>query len=348
MNNNNPYGSGYPNQPYPQNPPTNVNGIIGGMFQPTIPQPTNPVYPGQPGLPNQQGYPTNQPGYPSGPGYPAQPTYPSNQPGYPANQPGYPSQPSYPGQQPSQQGYPAQSTYPSNQPGYPANQPGYPSQPSYPGQQPSQQGYPAQPGYPSNQPGYPSQPTYPSQAGSIYPNVSGGGYGNNNKPWDERAYLKGLFDEMDRNRDGRIATQELHEALRKGQGNAEFDPYTVSVVLQKYDRDHDGQIEFNEFFDLYNGLTGQFNEFLDFDADNSGSIDGRELTNIMRRKGYNFSPDLFNYVVYEISRRSGKNGVSFDTYVRVIARFDFLRTQYNSNKQLQNMPLEAYIRNSFF
>lgn len=170
-----------------------------------------------------------------------------------------------------------------------------------------------------------------------------------NQRFDERAYLQKLFSEIDSNRDGRITGQELHEALRRGQPTSDFDPYTIQTLIEKYDSDRDNQISFQEFNSLFGHLNAQLNEFYDFDADNSGSIDGRELGNILHRKGYQFSPDLFNYIVYEISRRSGKPGVTFDTYVRVIARFDFLRDQYHRNPQLQrSVPLEKYIRDSFF
>ena len=36
------------------------------------------------------------------------------------------------------------------------------------------------------------------------------------KRFDDQRYFKSMFDEIDRNRDGRITQQELHEALRRG------------------------------------------------------------------------------------------------------------------------------------
>lgn len=152
---------------------------------------------------------------------------------------------------------------------------------------------------------------------------------------------------MDRNRDGEISAQELHECLKRGQTNYEFDPYTVSFLLEKYDQNRDNEIGFQEFHDLYMGLNVQYNEFLDIDQDSSGFIDGRELGNALRRRGYNFSQEIFDYVVNEIARRSGKRGISFDVYVRVTARFDFLRNQY-SRSPYQSVPLEKYIRDYFF
>jgi Ca2+-binding EF-hand superfamily protein len=130
---------------------------------------------------------------------------------------------------------------------------------------------------------------------------------------------------------------------------SEFDPYTISTLMEKYDRDRDNLIEFHEFSDLFTALNAQYNEFLDYDTDSSGTMNGYELGNVLSRKGYTFSPDLFNYVVGEISRRSGRNGVTFDTYVRVIARFDFLRAQYNRlNNMQRSVSLENYMRNNFF
>ena len=99
---------------------------------------------------------------------------------------------------------------------------------------------------------------------------------------------------------------------------------------------------------MFIGLNNQYNEFLDVDRDFSGLVDGRELESSLRRRGFNFSPEIYNYIIYEMSRRTGLNGINFDLFVRVSARFDFLRDQYSRNPALQNMPLEHYVRNSFF
>ena len=88
---------------------------------------------------------------------------------------------------------------------------------------------------------------------------------------------------------------------------------------------------------------------MDIDRDFSGTVDGRELESALRRRGFsNFTPDIFQYVIYEMSRRTGTNGINFDLYVRVTARFEYLRDQYNQNRSLQNMPLEQYIKANFF
>lgn len=60
--------------------------------------------------------------------------------------------------------------------------------------------------------------------------------------------------------------------------------------------------------------------YLKIISDFSGTVDGRELETSLRRRGFNFSPDIFQYVIYEMSRRTGINGINFDLYVRVTAK----------------------------
>lgn len=300
--------------------------------------------PPYPGPPNQHGYPQAQPGYPNAPSYP--PASNAQYPNMPYSGASNPSRPFAPSPNPT--GYPTQ-------PGYGAPQPqAYPSQPAYaPG--PSQAPYPGQQGYyppPPSQPNQPNYPGYPPQNPGYQPyQNTAPGYGNqgygNQMQWDERNYLRKIFDDIDVNRNGSISTQELHEALRRGQTNFDFDPFTVQYLMQKYDTNGNGQISFEEFYQLNVDLNVQYNEFLDIDQDMSGFVDSRELSNSLRRKGYNFSPEIFDFIVNEISRRSGKRGITFDLYVRVSARFDALRNEYN-RMPYKNVPMDIFIRDRFF
>jgi Ca2+-binding EF-hand superfamily protein len=125
-------------------------------------------------------------------------------------------------------------------------------------------------------------------------------------------YFRKIFDDIDVNRDGTIGANELHEALRRGQPNSQFDQRTVAILMEKYDKNGNGRITFDEFFDLFAGINAQFNEFLDVDTDFSGLIDNRELGNALIRRGFNLSPDTLNFISYEISRRNNINGINFD------------------------------------
>ena len=105
---------------------------------------------------------------------------------------------------------------------------------------------------------------------------------------------------------------------------------------------------------MFIGINNQYNDFLDIDVDFSGTIDSVELATVLRKKNCNFSQNFFNYFIEELAKRTGKNSISFDMYVRVIARIDYLRQQFNQerNKNAQNgdqsKNIEYYIANQFF
>lgn len=233
----------------------------------------------------------------------------------------------------------------SQNPGFPGQNPGYP---------PQNQGFPGQnPGYPpqgSNVPNIIPGIINPPQSSNV-PNMIPQ---NTSQSWDERSYFKTLFDEMDHNHDGEISGQELHMALRKGQSNSEFDPHTVGELMKKYDSSRNGEINFNEFYQLFTDINGMFNEFLDVDLDFSGSIDNRELSNSLRRKGYNFSQGFYDFLFFELSKMTGKQQISFDIYVRVITKMGKLRFDFKNMPQNRNNPnvnpgqFEQFVRQYFF
>ena len=211
---------------------------------------------------------------------------------------------------------------------------------------------------------YPPQPVVPAPhipaftgAGASYNNILPAIHNpshNQSRGWDERAYLKQIFDDIDHNHDGKITGQELHAALRKGQESQDFDGHTVGALLRKYDNDNDNEINFNEFHTLFSEINRFFNEFLDIDLDMSGSIDSRELASSLNRKGYGFSQDFFNWLFFEISKTTGKQAISFDIYVRVITKFDKMKADFKNMPQNRNSPnvnvgqLEQFIRQYYF
>lgn len=122
----------------------------------------------------------------------------------------------------------------------------------------------------------------------------------------------------------------------------------MKILLKKYDRDGDNEIDFDEFYNLFVGINNQYNEFLDYDQDFSGTIDSSELTNSLKRKGYNLNSNFIESLIREVNRYSGgKNDVSFDLYVRIIARIDHLRSIFNQHKH-DRSNFENFIKEKFF
>ena len=172
---------------------------------------------------------------------------------------------------------------------------------------------------------------------------------NSAQAWDDKKFFRDIFNDIDHNGDGRINFHELHAALQQGNPNSEFDQKTVRILLNKFDRDHDNEIDFDEFHNLFIGINNQYNEFLDIDLDFSGTIDSSELTNALTRKGYNLSKNFFDFLINEVNRYArGNNSITFDMYVRIIARIDYLRANFNKAHNSSRASFEAYLRDNFF
>lgn len=61
------------------------------------------------------------------------------------------------------------------------------------------------------------------------------------------------------------------------------------VILGMFDRDHSGNINFEEFKALWNYITSWLNCFRSFDTDHSGNIDRNEMKNALTTFGSYFS-----------------------------------------------------------
>jgi Ca2+-binding EF-hand superfamily protein len=101
---------------------------------------------------------------------------------------------------------------------------------------------------------------------------------------------------MDLNGDGSITAVELQRALRRTLAGSEFNIKTVELLIAKYDVNGDKEISFEEYFDLFNNLNEEYENFLMMDADGSGTIDQAEFTDALLRKGHEFSHEFFKFI----------------------------------------------------
>ena len=172
---------------------------------------------------------------------------------------------------------------------------------------------------------------------------------SNVKAWSEIEMYKKMFTDIDHNSDGRINFRELHEALIRGNPNSEFDQKTVRILLNKFDKDHDNEINFDEFHNLFVEINNQYNEFLDYDKDFSGSIDSSELTSLLSNKGYDLNRHFIDSLMNEVSKHTGKrNSVSFDLYARIVARIDHLRNVFNQTRLNSRINFQIFLTENFF
>jgi Ca2+-binding EF-hand superfamily protein len=112
-----------------------------------------------------------------------------------------------------------------------------------------------------------------------------------------RANLRVMFDDLDTDKSGTLEGDEVATFLKE----AEFPVDMANIVFPLYDHDKDGKLRFEEFLEF-------FEEFLDVsfgdpaplctsifkavDADNSGTVNAKELADFMKKYDFNLLGDL--------------------------------------------------------
>lgn len=170
--------------------------------------------------------------------------------------------------------------------------------------------------------------------------------------WDLNNYLKTLFDDVDINSDGKITKKELHDALIRGQSNSQFDVKTVELLVNMYDTNHDGEINFEEFQNLFSFINEEYSRFLMADEDCSQTIESNELEHFIHERGFTTAKNFCTFIVESIKTKTGK-GVSFDYFCRIMARFYNIIGSYNFQIGLEesvddSISLDVYLKNKFF
>ncbi|CAE6374772.1 unnamed protein product [Rhizoctonia solani] len=162
----------------------------------------------------------------------------------------------------------------------------------------------------------------------------GGGYGQQRGPGGWQAgppqgpppgadpQLWTWFSSVDSDRSGAISAMELQQALVNGDWSP-FDLDTVKMLMSIFDTDRSGTIGFNEFSGLWRYIKDWQGVFKHFDRDNSGSIDGQELSQAMNQFGYPLNPQLLDLVQrkYDVKGAAPTPGgpppgITFDRFVR--------------------------------
>ncbi|KAG2178976.1 hypothetical protein INT43_001825 [Umbelopsis isabellina] len=191
-------------------------------------------------------------------------------------------------------------------------QQGYGSPQSY-GRPPSQQMYgggappPGQNyGSPAASQGYP-----PQNYGRPAPQSQGPPPGANPQLWS-------WFKAVDTDNSGSLTADELQRALVNGDWSP-FNIETVRNIVNMFDTNNTGTIDFNEFAGLWKYIEDWKQCFQTFDVDGSGSIDRNEMKNALRTFGYNLSDNFINQLIQKYDKygaRTGRGDVTFDNFVQ--------------------------------
>ncbi|XP_063933541.1 programmed cell death protein 6-like [Zophobas morio] len=288
----------------------------------------------------------------------------------------------YPGTNPSTYGQPGHSSSMSQtghspqfgQPGYSSSmgqaghtsqfgQPGFSSSMSQTGHSPQF----GQPGYSSNfsqsntsspsygQPGYGqttySQPSYPPQGAYNTPGLTQG-YPPTLPVINvstSAVNLMELFRKVDRNGSGRISSSELQSALASGMQHS-FNPETVRLMINMFDRNQSGELEFEEFKNVWKYVEDWKHSFLRADHNRSGSVDHQELSATLQASGFNLSPSIVAMLIRKFDRY-GTHSMAFDDFIQCCVMLQLLTNAFKAEDVNQTgiiqVPYEKFLHMAF-
>eukprot|EP01103_Thecamoeba_quadrilineata_P007582 TRINITY_DN17438_c0_g1_i1.p1 TRINITY_DN17438_c0_g1~~TRINITY_DN17438_c0_g1_i1.p1 ORF type:complete len:329 (-),score=63.39 TRINITY_DN17438_c0_g1_i1:63-1025(-) len=305
-----------PQNPSGPNPPLNKqNSQFASGNQPPLYQPNQPFPP--------QNFQYPPPNY----GQPPQPFYNNQQPQYFNTGQGYPPQPFY------GQGFNPQMGYGGG--GMPPG-PGFgsiPPQPQY------GTGIAAQPGYGSGVPppnfggpqGYPPpNPAYQSGYSSMPPMPPAQwveqNYGRATS--DEQFILEEWFKSVDQDHSGAIEEAELAAALAAS-GDS-FSRETTKLMVEMFDRDHNGTIDFNEFTYLFKYIQSVRESFDQADLNKKGKLDANGVERALQnaRLGLTDSRSSLPKLMRRFDKRN-TGYMTFEQFLQTAILLATLRSKHN-------------------
>ncbi|KAF8479184.1 EF-hand [Russula ochroleuca] len=151
-------------------------------------------------------------------------------------------------------------------------------------------------------------------------------------PYNADPQLWQWFNAVDTDRSGSISVAELQAALVNGNWSR-FDLDTVKMLMNMFDTDRNGTINFQEFTGLWKYITDWQGVFRHFDRDRSGTIDGHELSEALRNFGYPLPPSLLTLLEHKYASGpstgyGASSGITFDRFVRACVAVKTLREAF--------------------
>jgi len=162
----------------------------------------------------------------------------------------------------------------------------------------------------------PYTPTHPTGGGA-------GGFTVSRDPVAPRGAnpkLWSYFLTVDADRSGSISAPELQSALVNGDWTP-FDLDTVKLLMNIFDTNRTGGIDFNEFTGLWRYIEDWQGVFQHFDKDRSGTIDRSELQKALNQFGMKLPQHLLSLLVAKFASSHSGSGVgdqtiTFDRFLR--------------------------------
>jgi Ca2+-binding EF-hand superfamily protein len=122
------------------------------------------------------------------------------------------------------------------------------------------------------------------------------------------------FQAIDTDHSGTLTTEELQRALINGDWKP-FNIETVRLMMNMFDTDNSGTINFQEFAGLWKYIEDWKKCFQAFDLDCSGTIDFNEMKRALHTFGYNLSDKFISLLIMKYDKY-GRRDVTFDNFVQ--------------------------------
>ncbi|KAL7754147.1 hypothetical protein RI367_000127 [Sorochytrium milnesiophthora] len=131
---------------------------------------------------------------------------------------------------------------------------------------------------------------------------------------DNLEQLRVWFRAVDQDHSGSISAAELKTALVNADCTM-FNDETIRLMMNLFDRNQNGSIDFQEFCGLWKFINEWKVCFVGFDTDGSGSIDRQELQQAFHAFGYRLSPKLIDLLIRKYDHY-GHGDITFDAFIQ--------------------------------
>lgn len=123
-----------------------------------------------------------------------------------------------------------------------------------------------------------------------------GGYGQPPQQAQVSPEVQNFFSQVDKDRSGKINSQELQQALINGKGQ-QFSDQACNLMISMFDADRSGTIDVYEFEKLFNYINQWLSCFKAYDRDGSGAIEEAELGQALTQMGFRFSQPFIQFLI---------------------------------------------------
>ncbi|KCV72696.1 hypothetical protein H696_00275 [Fonticula alba] len=152
----------------------------------------------------------------------------------------------------------------------------------------------------------------------------------------QEAQLLNFFRAVDTDRSGTINAEELQRCLTNGGwANRPFAMSTINLLINLFDVDNNGTIDFQKFKGIWSYIGQWVNVFRQFDRDQSGSIDIHELRTALRQFGYALSDQMVSILLRKYSVPD-QTGIAFDHFIELCATLQSLTNAFRRYDINQN------------